>query len=83
MLQGRADRSIAMGVLVRQGLWAWMTVIAAAEGHDAGRRAAPAALPACTVPAPPSCAPAAVSRALLGAWTDLIVGALTHTEAPL
>jgi hypothetical protein len=75
-------RSAALAVLVRQGVWAWITVVAA-EGHAQGRRPAPAAPPCGTVPTRPSCAPAAVTGALLGAWTDLIVGAMTHQEAPV
>jgi len=62
-----------------QGLWAWMTVVAAEVVHDHRRHTAAPLLPRRPVTA--SC-PIPVSEALLGAWTDLIVGTLTHTEVP-
>lgn len=70
-----------MAVLVHQGLWAWMTVIAAEEVHGIGRRESPAANTPPTPPSIPSCPPASVSSELLAAWTDLLVGVIAQKEA--
>ncbi len=71
-----------MAILVRQGLWAWMTVIAAEEVHGIGRRESPAAntpppSPSMPMPSPP----ASVCGELLVAWTDLLVGVIAQKEA--
>jgi hypothetical protein len=70
-----------MAVLVRQGLWAWMTVIAAEEVHGIGRRECPAANTTPTSPSMPSSLPALVCGELLVAWTDLLVGVIVQEEA--
>jgi hypothetical protein len=70
-----------MAVLVRQGLWAWMTVIAVEEVHGIGGRESPAADTPPTSPSTPSFAPASVCGELLAAWTDLLVGVIAQKEA--
>ena len=70
-----------MAVLLRQGLWAWMTVIAAEEVHDRSRRASSAANTPPASPSMPSLPPASVCSELLVAWTDLLVGVITQEEA--
>ncbi len=70
-----------MAVLVHQGLWAWMTVVAAEEVHGIGRRESPAANTLPTSPFIPSSLPASVSSELLTAWTDLLVGVIAQKEA--
>ena len=67
-----------MAVLVRQGLWAWMTVIAAEEVHGIGRRESPAANTTPTSLSMPSLPPATVCGELLVAWTDLLVGIIAR-----
>ncbi len=73
VLQGCQDRSAARAVLLRQGLWAWMTVIAAEQGDDRGRQEFSAANTTPTSPPMPSLPPASVCGELLVAWTDLLV----------
>jgi hypothetical protein len=70
-----------MGVLLRQGLWAWMTVIAAEEAHGIGRRESPAANTTPLSPSKPSLPPASGCGELLVAWTDLLVGVIARKEA--
>jgi hypothetical protein len=70
-----------MAVLVHQGLWAWMTVVAAEEVHCIGRRESPAANTLPTSPFIPSSLPASVSSELLTAWTDLLVEVIAQKEA--
>lgn len=81
VLQGREDRSTAMAVLVRQGLWAWMMVIAAEEVHGIGCRESPAVNTPPTSSSMPSFLPASVCGELLVAWTDLLVGVILQKEA--
>lgn len=57
-----------MAVLLRQGLWAWMTLVAAQQPHGIDRREA---TPLTRTPSPP---PTSAPRELLAAWTDLVVG---------
>ena len=70
-----------MAVLVHQGLWAWMTVVASEEVHGIGRRESPAANTPPTSPSTPSPLPASVSSEMLTAWTDLVVGVIAQKEA--
>jgi len=70
-----------MAVLVRQGLWAWMAVIAAEEVHGIGRRECPTANTPPTSPSMPSSPSALVCGELLVAWTDLLVGVIVQKEA--
>ena len=70
-----------MAVLVRQGLWAWMTVIAAEQVHGIGCRECPAANTPPTLPSMPTSFPSASVRGeLLVAWTDLLVGVIAQKE---
>ena len=80
VLQGHEDQSTAMTVLVRQGLWAWMTVIAAEEVHGIGGRESHAMYTPPTSFSTPSFAPAAVCGELLVAWTDLLAGVIAQEE---
>lgn len=75
---GHGDHQpLGMAVVLRQGLWAWMILVAAqpAEGVPAARASAPSL----ATPLPP-CPPATVRRELVLAWTNLVVGAVTHQE---
>ena len=81
VLQGHEDQSTAMTVLVRQGLWAWMTIIAAKEVHGVSRRESPAANTPPALPPMPSFSPASVCAELLVVWTDLLVGVIAQKEA--
>jgi len=81
VLHGRKDRSSSMAVLVHQGLWAWMTVVAAEEAHCIGRRESPAANTPPASPSIPSLFPASVNSELLAAWTDLLVEVIAQKEA--
>jgi len=70
-----------MAVLVHQGLWAWMTVVAAEEVHRIGRRESTATNTPRASPTIPSSLPALVSSELLAAWTDLLVEVIAQKEA--
>lgn len=84
MLDGGSERrSTATAVLLNQGLWAWMTLVAAEETHDiahcesiASNRTA-TSRPTVSLPATP------VPRELLAAWTDLVVGVAARKEVPV
>ncbi len=81
VLHGGGDRrSTAIAVLLRQGLWAWMTLVAAEDMRNIGHcEPAPSRWTA-TLPPTPSLPTAPLRSELLAAWTDLVVGVAARKE---
>ena len=75
---------MAMNILRRQGLWAWMRVIAIEVARGDGRQdresCPPSMTPVSAATAPVIAAP--VCAELLVAWTDVLVGVITREEIP-
>jgi hypothetical protein len=65
-------------VVLRQGLWAWMTLVAAQQADDDPGAARVRDVASATTP--PSLLPTAVRDELLAVWTDLVVGVVTRQE---
>ena len=76
-LGGGDDQPLGMAVVLRQGLWAWMILARAQRVDDVS--AARAVVPSVAT-SPPPCPPATVRGELIAAWTNLVVGAVTHQE---
>jgi hypothetical protein len=69
-----------MAVLLHQGLWAWMTLVAAEEMRDTGH-CEPAPSNRTATLQPTAALPTAPVRSeLLAAWTDLVVGVAVRKE---
>lgn len=69
-------QTLGMTVLLRQGLWAWMLLVAAqpADGASDARVGVPSLATSLQSPLP-SHPPATVRHELVAAWTNLVVGA--------
>jgi hypothetical protein len=70
-VHGHPMSSLGAAVLRRQGLPAWMTLVAAEEAARVASGDAPSSSH------PPSHPPATVRRELLAAFTDLLIGAFS------
>ena len=69
-----------MAVLLHQGLWAWMTLVAAEETHNISHCEPAPSNRTVTLPPTPSVWAAPVRGELLAAWTDLVVGVAVRKE---
>jgi hypothetical protein len=74
VLRGDNARCMGMTVVLRQGLWAWMMLVAAEDADAVAARG-----PVRSAPGPPAL-PARVCGELLAAWTDLVVGTVGRLE---
>lgn len=73
VLHGDKACCVGMTVVLRQGLWAWVMLVAAEDAD-----AVPPA-PVRSAPDAPTL-PARVCGQLLAAWTDLVVGTVRRLE---
>ena len=79
VLHGGGDRrSTAIAVLLRQGLWAWMTLVAAEDMRNIGHCESAPSNRSATLPPTPSLPTASARGELLAAWTDLVVGVVAR-----
>lgn len=73
-LRGDHARCVGMTVVLRQGLWAWMMLVAPEDADGVAPRGIVR-----SAPGPPTL-PARVCAELLAAWTDLVVGTVRRRE---
>lgn len=74
VLRGDHAHGVGLTVVLRQGLWAWMMLVAAEDVDGVASRN-----PVRSAPGPPAL-PARVCGELLAAWTDLVVGTVGRLE---
>lgn len=77
---GGERRSTSIAVLLHQGLWAWLTLVAAEETLKIAHREPVPSNRTATLPAHVSLPAAPVPSELLAAWTDLVVGVAVRKE---